>query len=166
MKRLNYLKKLVDFIYFISIFTILKMAVDLSKILLDNKEMLPLKLTGIEFTSIDITVKIVLIFVTISALLFIYSIYLLRKVISFFIKKEIFNDEVILLLNKIGKCLLASFLIKAIPLILYIYAFNHKFESPHFEYHFSLICLGLFFMVLSEVFKIAKDMKEENELTV
>ena len=29
-----------------------------------------------------------------------------------------------------------------------------------------LICLGLFFMVLSEVFKVAKHAKEENELTV
>ena len=29
-----------------------------------------------------------------------------------------------------------------------------------------ITCLGLFFMVLSEVFKIAKAAKEENELTV
>ena len=29
-----------------------------------------------------------------------------------------------------------------------------------------LICLGLFFMVLSEVFKVAKRAKEENNLTI
>jgi hypothetical protein len=32
--------------------------------------------------------------------------------------------------------------------------------------HLTLICLGLFFMVLSEVFKIAKTAKQENDLTI
>ena len=32
--------------------------------------------------------------------------------------------------------------------------------------HIIIICLGLFFMVLSEIFKIAKNAKQENDLTI
>jgi hypothetical protein len=45
------------------------------------------------------------------------------------------------------------------------------FES-RFEIHLGLtpyvfiVCLGLFFMVLSEIFKIAKTAKQENDLTI
>jgi hypothetical protein len=170
MKKLNYLKNTLDFVYYACFFPMLIMLVDYSRILFNHNEILPLNISGLEFTIINTTVKIVIFFTVISALLFLYTISLLRKVIVHFIKSEIFNEEVIQLLNKIGKIMIASTLIKGIPLILYKFIFSNNLAETshinHFDYHFSGIGLGLFFMVLSEVFKIAKDMKEENELTV
>jgi hypothetical protein len=170
MKKLNYLNKLLNFFYYISFLTILLMIVDYIKILFNHAEILPINLSGVEFTSINTTVKIVLFFSIISAFLFVYAISLLRKVIFYFVNNEIFNQDVILLLNKIGRILIASALTKGIPLLLYKFIFSNNFTETkhiqHFDYHFSGIALGLFFMVLSEVFKIAKGLKEENELTV
>lgn len=170
MKKLNYLKKSLDFFYFACFIPVLIMLADYSRILFNHNEILPINISGFEFTFIDTTVKIVISFTVISVFLFLYTISLLRKVILHFIKNEIFSDEVILLLNKIGKILISTILIKGIPLIIYkILTSNNAIETNHkhyFDFHFSGIGLGLFFMVLSEVFKIAKNLKEENELTV
>lgn len=170
MKKLNYLKNLLNFIYYVSFLTILIMIVDYSKLLFNHNEILPINISGIEFTTNDTTTKIVIFFVVISTLLSVYTLSLLRKVILHFIKKEIFSEDVILLLNSIGKCLIAVSLIKGIPLLVYKFIFSpiiiEKNQTHFTPFQFSGIGLALFFMVLSEVFKMAKELKDENELTV
>ncbi len=66
-----------------------------------------------------------------------------------------------------GVLLVVSSFIMGIPSILYevFYAENVTITFG-FTPFILLLCLGFFFMILSEIFKISRNMKEENELTI
>jgi hypothetical protein len=90
-----------------------------------------------------------------------------RKTLRYFQKVKPFHDEVIANFYKIGYLLTGIGLGSSVLFFLMRILFENKFKihlglSPYLM----LVCLGLFFMVLSEVFKVAKHAKEENELTV
>lgn len=175
MKKLNFLKNLINFFFLLSFFPFIQFSVFLFKILFNYEVMTPVKLSGVQISSIDFHAKIVCILVILSGIFFIFSVYLLKKVILHFIKNDFFNDEVITLLNKIGKYILVAIFIKVTALSYYtlisVPIMNGTFNSypdnvKNYDFHFPLLCLGLFFMVISEAFKMAKNLKEENELTV
>ena len=139
--------------------------------LLSNKVIdIPLKING-ELIKIDsIAIKLILVVVAISYFIFAYGIFLFRKVLSLFQKKIIFDEVVILLLDKVGKCFLVASILTSTSLIIYNIFHKNKDFSLEFGGGFSSFLfsasLGLFFMVLSEVFKISKTIKDENELTI
>lgn len=171
MRKLNILKALIDLSFFFSIIGIIGMAIFVPMYLLDTDgSTLPIRINGQELTSIDLAAKITIGFAVIGALFFVYSIYLLRKTIGFFQKRDIFNTEIIHYFNIIGKCLIVCALLTNIPL--FFYNMIHKshigfeFIGGGFNSLLLSMCLGLFFMVLSEIFKIAISIKQENELTV
>lgn len=69
--------------------------------------------------------------------------------------------------NKIGILLVASGIVASVLFFVFKLFIENKFEiSLGLSPYLLLVCLGLFFMVLSEVFKIAKEAKEENQLTI
>lgn len=111
---------------------------------------------------------IILLVVYVGALFFVYALYLFRKTLDLFRKRIIFDDRVIKNFDQIGKAILIGYFI-----ILGMYVFLWLTHTVH-EVTFNIdmnntlltIGLGLFFMVLSEVFQKAKSIKEENELTV
>lgn len=169
MRKLSILKTLLDLAFFFSAFTILAVVIFLPMIVLGYADDLPIKLNGQEVIAFDWPTKLLLIFGGISCLLFFYSIFLLRKTIYYFYQRDLFNEKVILHFNTIGKCLVASSLVVSVPLFFYNVlhksklgvSFDMGFQSPLLA-----VSLGLFFMVLSEVFRIAKSLKEENDLTL
>lgn len=170
MRKLSILKALIDLSFYFSVLGIIAMVIFVPMYLMDPGSGIPIRINGQEITAIDLTAKIVIGLAAAGALLFIYSIYLLRKTITFFRKREIFNTEVIRCFSTIGKCLIGSALLTNFPLFIYnAVQRNHlgiQFIDAGFNSLLLSLSLGLFFMVLSEVFKIAKNMKEENELTV
>jgi hypothetical protein len=97
----------------------------------------------------------------------IYFIYIFIKTLRYFQQVKPFHIDVINNFNKIGR--LFSVIGIAGSLLFFVARLILKNE---FKIHFGLspylllICLGLFFMILSEVFKVAKHAKEENELTI
>ncbi|WP_179334166.1 DUF2975 domain-containing protein [Winogradskyella costae] len=97
----------------------------------------------------------------------IYCFYLFRKTLDFFLKAEPFHEEVIVNFYKIGRFLVIIGILGSVFLFLVRMIVKNQLKlnlglSPYII----ILCLGLFFMVLSEVFKVAKKAKEENELTV
>jgi hypothetical protein len=94
----------------------------------------------------------------------------LRKVVSLFQKREIFNEEVVKLFNLIGQLVIVTSLISNISL--FIYKFVEKdsadlnLDLGSYDSFLISISLGLFFIVISAIFKNATRMKEENELTI
>lgn len=99
---------------------------------------------------------------------FTYALYLFKKVLALFEKKKIFHDDVIKNLNQIGKAIIIGYFIVTVA-----YIFHQLLTAKPLELSTNGITetllalgLGLFFMVLSEVFLIAKGLKEENDLTV
>lgn len=167
MKKLNILKAIVDFVWIMSAITIPPLVALFGFILISDEPIgIPIKLNGVEITVVDQQTKILLVFVVLATLVILYSLFLFRKILNSFQKRKIFDLEVIKNCNTIGILLLISSLLSGVP------AFIIKLlkKEAGFEMGLNpfvmLFCLGLFFMVLSEVFTIAKTQKEENELTI
>jgi urea transporter len=91
-------------------------------------------------------------------------------VVALFQKREIFTSIVIDCFSKIGNCIIASAVISSISLIVYKAVENSyagiSTDFGGYDSFLIAVSLGLFFMVISEIFKIAKSMKEESELTI
>ena len=169
MRKLNILKACIDLAFYLSCLTVLLFVLFIPFAILGQMNGIPISMQGRELIIDNWQAKVVLVFALASSLFFVYSIYLLRKTIALFIRKDIFNIEVIRNFNIIGICIVTSTLLMVIPSFLYTAFHRTKlgfklevgFDSPLF-----VISLGLFFMVLSEVFKIARNLKEENDLTL
>jgi hypothetical protein len=170
MRKLNILKTVLDLFWFFTLFAILGMLIFIPFYLFSSDVDIPIKIKGQEISANTILAKIVVIVNVISGLLFFYSIYLLRKLVGLFQKREIFSDEVVRLFNLIGKLVIASSVMSSISLFIYnAVERNHLGLSLDFGSYDSLlisISLGLFFMVISEIFKIAKNMKEDSDLMI
>lgn len=170
MKKFNSLNAVISFFYGFYLVMIVLSVLEVSKIILNFDFKTTIKINDVEFIPNDFMSKSLVILVLISNIIFVYSIYLFKKTTSFFLKKDVFNNEVIHNLKKIGQLILISSLIKGVPLFLF-YTFHiskqyvsHKHSFLNLD--FPLVCLAVFFMVLAEVFSMGKQLKEENDLTV
>jgi hypothetical protein len=169
MNKLSILRTLIDFTFYISCLTVLVLVLFVPIAALGYANELPIKMNGQSTFINNWQSKLLLVFVLISSLFFIYSIYLLRKTIAFFAKRDIFNSEVIQNFNIIGICVITSSLLLIIPSFFYQAVEESSLEisiQSGFDSPILIISLGLFFMVLSEVFQKAKNLKEENDLTL
>jgi len=167
MKKLNFLKAIVDFVWIMALISIPFLVFFIGYLLVSKETFdIPIKMNGIEITVLDLNAKLALFIATASYIVIIYSLFLFRKLLHLFQLKIIFDEKTIFYLNRIGGLFIISGLLSGIP------AFFFKLAEREIKIEIGsdsllyLISLGLFFMVLSEVFKIAKTMKEENELTV
>lgn len=107
MKKLNLLKTLLDLFFFFSILAVGSMAIVVPIIML-NEGNFPIKIKGQDYLADDLFSKLMLIPLSISALLFLYAIYLLRENVRHFAKMQLFHDQVIVNFNKIGVSILVS----------------------------------------------------------
>jgi hypothetical protein len=168
MRKLIILKSIVDLFWILSlpIVPLILIFIPISFITADFNYF-PFKINGVEIETFDLGTKIILTVMLLSYLLLIYCIYLFRKILTCFIRVKIFEEAVITNFNKIGNLLVLSSFLIGIPSILYkiYYTENIRFELGISPFIF-LLCLGFFFMILSEIFKISRKMKEENELTI
>jgi hypothetical protein len=167
MRKLNILKAIVDFVCIMSYITVPILIILFGYFLISDQPITTyFKINGSEVTNIDLSSKIIMILFLISFLLIVYSIFLFRKILLSFQKIIIFDEEIIKNFKNIGILLITSGLISGIT----EFIFNMSQHKINFEIglnSFVIICiLGLFSMVLSEVFTIAKKQKEENELTI
>ncbi|MFK5958609.1 MAG: DUF2975 domain-containing protein, partial [Lutibacter sp.] len=128
---------------------------------------IPFRINGLDFLVSNLSSKITLAISLCSYLVIIYSIYLFKKILRYFKNLKIFDNYVIVQLNKIGYLLVISSFLNGVPIFIYRLMIKQKFSidiglSPFIL----LISLGLFFMILSEIFKISQTIKIENDLTV
>ena len=167
MKKLSILKAIIDLLYYMSIPILIILLLLVSYIFLsDETNSLPFKINGQQMNLDSIESKLFVLIGVASYLLIIYCIYLFRKILTCFVKTEIFNKEVITNFNKMGMLIITYALINLLCSFFYdISNRNISLELGNSPY-LILICLGLFFMVLSEIFRIAKNQKEENDLTI
>lgn len=170
MKRLNLLKTLVDLFLLFAILGSLLLLVFIPVFLLDNEPIeFPITFNNKLVTVKDFASKMILVCYFVAYMLFVYGIYLFRKVLKHFQKREIFHDNVILLLNRVGKLFLAASIVSVVVNLIYHIYIEGKVNfvvDVGADSFLIAASIGLFFMVLSEVFSIAKNMKEENELTI
>lgn len=169
MRKLKILKAIVDFIWILwgipsAILLILFVYFSFSSpesisIFLDFEH------DAVDFS--DFRVKLFLFAFIILFYVCFYCFYLFRKTIRYFQKVKPFHIDVINNYYQIGYLLCIVGLIATILLPLSRLIIQHKIKlSLGVTPYLGIMCLGLFFMVLSEVFKVAKHAKEENDLTI
>ena len=167
MRKIHILKAIVDLIWILSMITTLVLLALLVGVWFIDLSEIGLKFNSIEFNSNSISSKILLTISCVSYLLLIAALYHFRKALHQFLRVKIFEIEVITSFKKIGDLLLISGLLS---LIVYFIGNLYLKSQVHLEIglneHIVIVCLGLFFMILSETFKIAKANKEENDLTI
>ena len=166
MKRLSTLKTITDILF---VLAVIPAIFGLPFILMAAimPERIPFKLNGDEFATINGAELIIsLLVIYLSYALAVYALYLFKKVLESFKKKRFFDDVVILSFNQMGKTLLLSCIIGVLPFI--YYSLTQKPIKINIGFSDSLFTLGLgfFFIVLSDVFLMAKKQKEENDLTI
>jgi hypothetical protein len=167
MRKLNFLKAIIDFTWIMSMITVPVVIFFVGILFYTNESFgMPIHINGNKISVVETKDKIIVVLLLCSYLLLLYGLFLFKKVLFAFQRRKVFHEENCLNFNKIGIILIISALISGIPMFLY------KFYQKEFELEIGLngyilmIALGLFFMILSELFQIAKKQKEENELTI
>jgi len=127
---------------------------------------IPFKVNDNIVTDFAIEDYILLAFNIVAVAFYAYALYLFKDVLTAFSKKRLFANEVIRNLDQAGKAVLIGFAVYVVPEFLYTSIFESSFSiSLGFDSLFTPM-VGLFLIVLSEVFLTAKSLKEENDLTV
>ena len=170
MKSLGLLKTLLDLFLFITVFCAIAVIVAVPIKLMNPQMKLPVSIDGVKVIGTDWLSIVFVVLTAIAAFFFVYAIFLLRQVIVLFSKREIFSDNVIRKFRIIGKCIVAAGLFRPVSMFFYDMFQNNnaeiQFGSGGFDSLLLSVSLGLLFIVIGEIFQHAKNLKEENELTV
>ena len=167
MRKINILKAIVDLIWIFSMpIVLLILCFSIALFFVDLGE-LNIKINSVNFNSDTLFSKTLLVISALNYLLIIAALYFFRKILNYFIRVKIFEETVIKSFKKTGNLLSVSGIISlTVSMISKIY-FDQKIALEFgLNQHLVIICLGLFFLILSEVFKIAKKQKQENDLTI
>ena len=167
MRKINILKAIVDLIWIFSMpIVLLILCFSIALFFVDLGE-LNIKINSVNFNSDTLFSKTLLVISALNYLLIIAALYFFRKILNYFIRVKIFEETVIKSFKKTGNLLSVSGIISlTVSMISKIY-FDQKIALEFgLNQHLVIICLGLFFLILSEVFKIAKNQKQENDLTI
>ena len=165
MRKLNILKSIVDCVLIV-LSTFFIFMIILSILFILDSEILKIAGKALlnEIKIIGIWGKIVLIISLANSALILYILFNFKILLENFLEKLIFEIETCILLNRIGKLIIYSSFIDILSeLILKLSKSEIGFSFSSFLYRLSM---GLFFLVLAEVFKMGKQLKEENDLTV
>lgn len=166
MRKLNFLKGIVDFVWITMLITIPFLLFFIVMVLIDSEPLdVPIKVNGTILEVVDLITKVLFGFLCISASLIIYGLFLFRKLLRLFQLKIIFDLEIVILMKRLGFVIILSALLGGIPNFILEIVKNNISLSLGLNSFVLLFSLGLFFLVLSEVFVIAKHLKEENDLT-
>ena len=167
MKTLNILKAIVDLLWIFSTPLILIIiSFSIAIFFIDLNE-LNIEINSINFNENNILSKVLFAISALNYLLIIAALYFFRKILNYFVRVKIFEETVIRTFQKTGNLLVISGFISLITSIIDKIYFKQKVSLEFgLNEHLVIICLGLFFLVLNEIFKISKNQKQENDLTI
>lgn len=167
MRKLQILKTIIDFLWIVSTPAIIVIIGLVTMLFFSDLGDLNLKINSVNFNSNDALSKVLLSISALNYLLIIAALFYFRKAVHFFLRVKIFDDIVIKSFQKIGNLLVISGIVSLSISMFYTTYYQQKVSLElGLNQHIIIICLGLFFMVLSEIFKIAKNAKQENDLTI
>lgn len=167
MRKLNFLKTIVDYVWIMSIIAYPLLIVFCALMLISKEPIdIPIKISGNLIELNTVWSKIALIISLLNFGLMLYALYNFKILLNNFRQKLIFDIDNSIFLDKIGTLIILSSTLYLIAELL----FSLPKKSVPIEFGFGpflyLMGLGLFFKVLSEVFLIGKQMKDDNELTI
>jgi hypothetical protein len=167
MKKINILKWIIDLLWIFSMPVVLIIiGISFATFFVDLND-LSIAINALDFNANSTFSKILFVISSLNYLLLIVALYFFRKVLTNFLRVRVFEEVVISSFKKIGNLLTLSGFISLILSIIGKIYFEQKVSLEFgLNQHLVIICLGLFFLVLSEIFKIAKNAKQENDLTI
>lgn len=167
MRKIKILKTLVDLIWIFSMPIVLIIICFSFAVFFIDLSDLDIKLNTIHFNQNNVYSKILFVISALNYLLIIAALYFFRGILTKFTRIKIFENSVITSFKKIGNLLLISGGLSIIvSIISQVYLEQKIALELGLNQHLIIICMGLFFLVLSEIFKIAKNTKQENDLTI
>ncbi|WP_439130597.1 DUF2975 domain-containing protein [Polaribacter sp.] len=167
MRKIYILKAIIDFLWIFSMPAILLVIGLVFAVFFIDLGKLDITINAVNFNANDVTYKILLAISALNYLLLLAALYYFRKTLRYFLNTKIFDAIVISSFKKIGNLLCISAIIAiCISFMIRIYYQQKVSLELGLNEHIILLCLGLFFLILSEIFKIAKAHKQENDLTI
>lgn len=172
MKKLWLLKSLIDILFFFAVIGII-FGLPMILMIAIMPEQVPFDFTVsvndeivTDTTSWEIVLSMIIMYTGYAFQ--VYAIYLFRKTLILFRKRIIFDTAVIRNFDQMGRAILIGYALILVPVIYFALTNSPIRIEMEFMIHDSLLIpgLGLFFIVLSEVFLMAKGIKEDNDLTV
>lgn len=171
MKPPILLKTILDIAFYFFAISIVGAMFFLIAGIYNGTTLIPLYINGKEVTDFTSFTVGLLISQFLIAVLILYTIYLLRKLIRNFFTGKLFTKFQIASLKLIGKLIIVAILAQALLEFigrLYLQkkaSLGIEFDLEYGSFWF-VLSIGLFFIFLSKVLQNAKKLKEENELTV
>ncbi len=167
MRKLIFLKTIVDYLWIMSIIVYPLLIVFIGIILFSNEPFdIPINISGINIYKTTLCGKIGLVLSMVNFGIVLFALYNFKSLLNNFRKKIIFEENTYQLLDKIGNLVMLSASIYLISDLLGSFSKSKIGINLGFGPFLYLMALGLFFKVLSEVFIIGKRIKEDNELTI
>jgi len=168
MRKIHILKAIVDLVWIFTMPLILFIILFIPLLFIyDDLGSIDLEVINIALFSADTFGKFLISIVLLTYGLLIYCLFLFRKLLRYFINRKVFDEYVIKTFHKIGILLVISGVITLVISFVSRLHFQQEFKIEiGMNEHLVVLCLGLFFMVLSEIFRIAKTAKQENDLTI
>ena len=168
-KKIDMLRVFIEFLWILGIIAAPFILILIGMALFNNSltGKLNIQIHGMFIEKFTEMSRYIIIIPMIAYLISIYCLYLFRRILKHLKKQELYHDFVVSKMNTIGLLLILIAIINRIPVSIYKKVDDSKYSFEiGYNSFFTMLCLGLFFMVLSEIFKIAKMQKEENDLTV
>ncbi len=167
MRKLKILKSLIDFIFIITSCIIPFFIIGIP-LLFFISDIGNFKVIGLDFTQgVSLWSKVFIALFMLAYILIYYAIKKFRDVLQDFVRARVFTEKVIANFAVSSKVLFVAGILMFIAGI----GFNIVEKSKiNLEFgittNYLCICFGLFFLVLSEIFKASKELKQENDLTI
>lgn len=168
MQKLSALKTITDILFYLSFIPVI-FGIPFLIVFLVAPHMVPFDVNFADENMLKATdgekaLFILLIFIC--YLFYMYALYVFRQLLGLFKQKIFFSDRISEGFNLIGKLIINGYLTYVIG-----YFVLSLFTIHDVEINIGLSILyalgaGYFFIVLGSIFKMAKQMKEENELTI
>ena len=159
MRKIYILKAIVELLWIVTMPIIL--LIPLMIFLIFNYDLNDLDFFKINDISLSVSTllgKVIISILLLSYGFLIYSLYLFKKTLRYFLQLKIFDNYIIISFHKIGVLLTIWGMLTSILTFFSRLYFKQKIVfSIGLNEHIVVLCLGLFFMILSEVFKIAKN---------
>ena len=167
MRKLIFLKTIVDYLWIMSIIAFPLLIVFIGFVLFSNEPIdIPINISGIKINADTSLGKIGLVLSMVNFGIVLFALYNFKSLLNNFRKKIIFEGNTYQLLDKIGNLVMLSASIYLISDLLGSFSKSKIGINLGFGPFLYLMALGLFFKVLSEVFIIGKRIKEDSELTI
>ena len=167
MKRLPILRSLVQLLFVLCMIGVF-FGLPLTLIVIVAPKRIPFDFFGHTIEANNLEVFFLMLAVYLGHCAFTYGIYLLKRTLTLFSKRKFFDPFVIIWTDQLGKAFIAAGMLWIIPPFFYNFLADTRLSDSvsGFGIPFFSICLGFLFMVLSEVFLMAKKIKEENDFTI